>query len=506
MHNGSSLWTARERPEFPPLRGDRDVDVAIVGGGIAGLTTASMLQAEGRRVAVLEARAVGRQTTGGSSAKITAQHSLIYRHLVETFGSDTARMYAQANSAAVEWLAQRIREFDIECSFSRQSAYTYTADRSKIEELQEEAETAAGLGLPARFTDAIPLPIPAVGAVVFDDQAQFDPYAFALAEARRLSAGGVEVFEHTRVIDIDADGQGTGGGIRVKVEGGTVTARDVVLATNLPILDRGQYFAKAFPIAHLAIAAPYEGDMPGGMFISVDDPTHSLRWHGDNEGRTWLIALGPRFRTGSEDTERGFEDLEAFTRQYFPIGPVEYRWWNEDFESVDGIPYVGRLTADDEHLFVATGFSGWGITNSVVAAQILAAMIVGRPHEWAGTFDSTRTVPVRSLGELVRGNMPSAKAWIAGRLGPRTSLDLSALKPGEGRLFELDGKAVAVSRDADGAVHAVSAECTHMGCLLGWNRAMATWDCSCHGSSFDRDGRVLRGPAIPALEAIRLND
>ncbi len=501
MKDGTTLWTARERPEFPALDGDRQVDVAVVGGGIAGLTTASMLQAQGRRVALLEARAVGRQTTGGSSAKITAQHSLIYRRLTTTFGSDTARTYAHANASALEWLAQRIREFEIDCSFSRQPAYTYTADESRVEELQQEAEAAAGFGLPARFTTGVPLPVSAVGAVVFEEQAQFDPYAYALAEARRLAAGGVEIYEHTRVIDIGTDGPD----VRVKTQHGTVTARDAVLATNLPILDRGQYFAKALPIAHLAIAAPFDSDLPGGMFISVDDPTHSLRWHRDSDGQAWLIALGPRFRPGLEDTDEGFRSLEAFVQEHFPIGDVRYRWWNEDFESVDGIPYVGRLTSGDEHLYVATGFSGWGITNSIVAGQILATAIDGRQHEWAPTFDSTRTVPVRALDDLVRGNMPTAKAWLAGRFGSRAPLNLAVLQPGDGEVFEVDGKPVAVSRDAQGSLHAVSAECTHMGCLLGWNRAMATWDCSCHGSSFDCDGQVLRGPAIPNLESVRLD-
>lgn len=491
-----SLWTASHGPARVPLSGDATVDVAVVGGGIVGLTAASLLQREGRRVAVIEARSVGRQTTGGSSAKVTAQHSLIYTRLTHTFGSDTARVYAQANASALDWIASRVASRGIRCSFERHPAYVFTEDAGRIDDLKEESRIAASLGLPARFTGDVPLPVPAVGAVVFDDQAQFDPYAYVLSEAQHFVDAGGLLFEDTRVNDVDTSMSRP----RVVTERGTVSASDVVLATNLPILDHGRYYARAFPIAHLAIAARVGGEAPDGVFISVDQPTHSLRWHRDQRGDLWMLALGPRFRPGTEDTEQRFRELEAWARAYFPIASVEYRWWNEDFQSADGIPYVGRLSADIEHLYVATGFSGWGITNGVVAAQILADTIAGRPNEWAKTFDSTRSVRMDSAGELIRGNLPSVKAWVTDHLKHPHAVDLSTLGTDEGLVVEVGGKATGVSRDAEGALHAVSAECSHRGCILGWNGAMCTWDCSCHGSSFDRDGHVLRGPAVSNLE------
>ena len=497
-----SLWTARGGPAHAPLRGDTTVDVAIVGGGIVGMRAASILRAHGRRVAVIEARSMGRQTTGGSSAKITAQHSLIYSRLRSTFSDATARVYADANAAAVEWIGERVARLGIDCSYERHPAYVFTNDAGRVDELREEAETAVGLGLPARFVESVPLPVPAVGAVVFDGQAQFDPYAYLLAEALRFVDEGGLLYENTRVTDVDTSGALA----RVVTDRGVVSAHDVILATNLPILDQGHYYTKAFPIAHLAIATRLEGDAPDGMFITVDQPTHSLRWHRDALDRLWMLALGPRFRTGSEDTDEGFRDLEAWARTYFPIKSVEYRWWNEDFQSADGIPYVGRLTSDVDHLYVATGFSGWGISNGVVAAQILADTIEGRPNAWAKTFDSTRPLPLRAAGDLVKGNLPSAKAWVGDRIGSRQSLDLATIRAGEGLVVDVEGKATAVSRDAAGAIHAVSAECSHRGCILDWNGAMRTWDCGCHGSSFDPDGQVLRGPAVNNLEAMNVTD
>lgn len=316
-----SLWIARGAPPHAPLSGDTTVDVAVVGGGIVGLTAAALLRAGGRRVAVIESRSMGQQTTGGSSAKITSQHSLIYTGLAKTFDEATARIYAEANSWAVDWLTGRITKLGIECSYEERPAYVFTNDPGRVDELEKEARFAASLGLPARFATSVPLPVPAVGAVIFDGQAQFDPYAYAAAEAKRFTDDGGLFYEDTRVTEIDSSSSP----VRVVTERGVVTANDMILATNLPIDDSGQYFAKAFPIAHLVIAARVEGDPPDGMFIIIDQPTHSMRWHRDAQGKLWMLSLGPRFRTGAEDTDAGFRDLEAWTRQYFPIGPVEYR-------------------------------------------------------------------------------------------------------------------------------------------------------------------------------------
>ncbi len=498
----ASLWVASTAPpSYERLAGDLEVDVAIIGGGIVGVTAAQLLQRAGRRVAVLEALRVGAQATGGSTAKVTSQHALIYRSLVDTFGATTARRYGEANEWALRDILERIEAMGVHCSLERFPAYTFSIDEGRRDDLEQEAEVAARLGLPARYVTEVPLPFATAGAVVFDGQAQFDPVPYVHALANSARADGARIFEDARVTDLEERGERS----VLTTEHGTVTARDVIVATALPCFDDGSYYRHAQPGAHLVIAARVEGDRPDGMFISIDDPTRSLRWV-ERDGVTWMLLVGPRFAPGDHDTTEGFADLDRFAREHFDVRSIDYRWWNEDYYPVDLLPYVGRMNKDTAHTYVATGFGGWGITNGHIAAHILADAILGQPNEWAAVFDSTResketdSSPLASAGRMISAGVSTVR-YAAARLVPVSAGDVEALQPGEADVIDLDGERVAVARDREGALHAVSALCSHMGCELGWNESMETWDCPCHGSCFDIDGGVLRGPAVQPLES-----
>lgn len=495
-----SPWTDAAGPEYPALEGDHATDIAIVGAGITGISAAHLLRRAGYRVTVLEARRVGRQVTGLSSAKVTSQHNLVYARLSRSFGADAARTYAEVNEAALRHIAAVVHELHLECQFGTRSAYTYTQEPDRVAELREEVNIAAKLGLPARFATDVPLPYSVAGAVVFDDQAQFDPYAYVRGLTERMVTSGVEVFEDTRVTGIDESSSYC----TVVTDRGVVTASHVIVATNLPMIDDGQYFAHTYPIAHCAIAASIEGAGPDGMFISVDEPTRSLRTLEGADG-VRLLLVGPRFTPGQAvDTQAEFATLEAFARAHFPVRSLDYRWTNEDYQSVDGLPYVGRLSSGHERVFVATGYGGWGITTGVAAAAVLADDVAGVTTSATKLFESTRSTPRQSARELIGAGLGVAKTWLQDQFGGAPPLDLDALSPGEGHVVEVGGRKVAVSRDPLGTLHAVSAECSHLGCVLGWNNGMSTWDCPCHGSIFTADGVVVHGPAVKDLEQIPL--
>lgn len=495
-----SPWIDAAAPEYPQLEGDQATDIAIIGGGITGISAAHLLRRAGYRVTVLEARRVGRQVTGLSSAKVTSQHNLIYGRLTHSFGLDAARTYAEVNEAALRHIAAAVQELHLDCQFEARSAYTYTQDPGRVAELRAEVDTASRLGLPARFASDTPLPYGVAGAVVFDDQAQFDPYAYVRGLTERVVASGVEVFEGTRVTKIDESASY----VAVATDHGVVTASHVIVATNLPITDAGLYYAHTYPIAHCAIAVSIDGAGPDGMFISIDEPTRSLRaLHGADGTR--LLVVGPRFTPGQAvDTRAEFETLEAFARAHFPVRSLDYRWTNEDYQSVDGLPYVGRLSKDHERVLVATGFGGWGITTGVAAAAVLADHVAGVTTSASRLFDSTRVTPRQSAREFIGAGLGVARTWLQDRLSSTPQLDLDALNLGEGRVFEVGDQKVAVSRDSLGTLHAVSAECSHLGCVLGWNSGMSTWDCPCHGSIFTADGVVVHGPAVKDLEQVPL--
>ena len=497
-----SYWVATvadTAPDFPPLPGDLEVDVAIVGGGLVGLTAAELLRCAGKRVAVIEARKVGQQVTGRSTAKVTSQHGPIYHRLIKDFGEDGARTYGAANQAGIERIARFVEELGIDCEFERKAAYVYTRSDRHVGEIEAEVEAARRVGLPAGFVRECSLPFPIAGAVRFDDQAQFNPCKYLAALARAVAAGdGGRVFEGTRALSIEH-----GEPCRVTTNrGGTVTARDVIVATHMPINNVGLFYAKAYPYAHPMVAARIDpARAPDGMFISVETPTHSIRIaRSSPDGAAYLVTVGDSYKTGHTDEGiKAFEDLVRFVREEFGAPSIEYHWTNEDFNSMDGVPFIGRASSGSEHLFVATGFNAWGITSATVAGMILSDLIVGRANPWAGLFDATRTKPVAGGPSFVRENVSAGvhlvKGYVQGR--PRS---IAEVAPGDGAVLKLNGEQVAVHRDERGNVHAVSAVCTHLRCVVGWNPADRTWDCPCHGSRFDVDGGVIHGPATTDLE------
>lgn len=492
-----AYWVATA-PSLPfrPLKEELSVDVAIIGGGIVGITAAALLKQAGRTVAVLEARRVGTQVTGGSTAKITSQHRLIYTALSENFGKENARLYAQSNQEAIEKIAQFIDAYQIKCDFSRQAAYAYTQSKDKVAAIEREVEAASELGLPASLVRETSLPFPIEAAICFNQQAQFNPCKYLQPIAQAIAGDGGYVFEETMALDVK---EGTP--CEIATARGKVQAKDVIVATHMPILDRGGFFSKAYPQAHLALTARLEPTkVPEGMFISIDEPTHSIRTAQDERGPL-LIVIGPSFRPGHKsDTAQGYRNLEAFVRAHFPIQSIEYRWMNMDYHSMDGVPYIGKLLPTAKHIYVATGFNGWGITNGTVAAQILSDTILRQPNPWAEFYDATRLKLAVSAKNFITQNIHTAKDFIQDRLASYPARSPSDLAPGEGSLIEFQGEKIAAYKDPQGALHLLSPLCTHMGCHVVWNNMEKSWDCSCHGSRFHYDGKVIHGPAVKALE------
>ena len=490
-----SLWLATTREtQYPRLEGDVRVDVAVAGGGIVGILTALLLKEAGRTVALVEARRLCGGTTGHTTAKLTSQHGVKYDELVQSFGAEKARLYAEANEAAIDFVEQRARDEGIECDFRRLPAYVWADTGEERRRLEADAEAAGRLALRAEVVGDVPLPVSSTGALRFENQAQFHPLKFLLPLAERIPGGGSHVFEWTPAQRVDR--------AALLTAGGRVDAEHVVLATHLPFDDTGLLFARAFPYRGYVVAAPLEeGAMPEGVFLNAGSPTRSVRTATDGDGETLLVVAGDGHKVGTEsDTGRHYRALEDWARERFPLGPIRYAWSTQDYYSVDRIPYVGRLRPGSRTTWVGTGFGAWGMTNGVAAARVLADAILARDNRWRAVYDSSRVGPFvrrRFLQENVGAAMHFAKDRV--RLpGEET---VAALQPGEGTVIDSGGEKLAVSRGDDGALTAVSAVCTHLRCIVRWNAAERSWDCPCHGSRFAADGRVLQGPALSPLAA-----
>jgi glycine/D-amino acid oxidase-like deaminating enzyme/nitrite reductase/ring-hydroxylating ferredoxin subunit len=495
--NNPSYWIA-STPDtsFSELRGEQRVDVAIIGGGIFGITAGHLLKAEGRTVAIIEGDRIARGVTGYTTAKISSSQHLIYSQLTNKHGEDAARLYGESNEAAKEKIADLVEELSIDCDFERQDNFVYTESDSDLASVQEEVEVAARLGLPASFVTESPLPFPIKGAVRFTNQAQFHPRKYLLALADRIPGDGSFIFEGTTALDVEE-----GEPCRVETSHGAVLATDVIVATNLPFLDRGLFFTKVHPKRSYAVAGYVtEGvSAPTGMYLSVESPTRSYRIIRDGE-RDLLMVGGEGHKVGEvEDTEACYQRLEADARRRFGLEKIDYRWSTQDGVPVDSIPYIGRLTRSSEHLLTGTGFRKWGMTNGTLAAQLLTDRIVGRENAWAELYDSKRLDIAPSAKEFVKENLQAAYRWVADRVDT-PGVALEELPPGEGTVIRKGLSPVAVYKEEDGSCRGLSAVCTHLACIVHWNNAEKSWDCPCHGSRYDLDGSVIQGPATEPLE------
>ena len=491
-----SLWVKTCWPEDPPniLGGNLQADVVVIGGGITGLITAALLADGGTDVVVVEAGRLASGVTGYTTAKVTALHGMKYAQLEQNHSEDAARVYAEANSAGLSTIDDLILRHEIDCDWEPASAFTYTTKSSSVDEIAEEAAAAQRAGLTAVTTTETELPFEVAAAVRLDEQAQFHPRKFCLGLAAALQARGVRIFEDSRVLDVD-----DGSPCKVECASGTIEAGWVVLASHLPFLDRGLFFAKAFPERSYALAwkRQSDGDRPRGMYLSADEPTRSLRSAADGH----LIVGGESHKVGQEpDTPGRYAAIEAWAQQNFGPGEVTHKWSAQDPKSVDGLPYIGRQLPGSQVL-VATAFAKWGMTNSAASARILTDLISGRDNAWADTFDATRLGGAITSSSFYKENFDAVGRHLIGdRLKTLRPPSAEDLKPGDGGICEYKGEKVAAYRDESGEIHAVSPVCTHVGCLVSFNPAETTWDCPCHGSRYTVDGEVIEGPALKNLE------
>lgn len=467
LENNHSIWQKdREQiREFRTLDKQIEVDVCVIGGGITGLSTAYYLSKEGKKVAVLEKDKICSKTSGGTTGKITSQHHLFYKYLIDSQNKEFAKKYWKANENAIENIENIIKTEKIDCDFKRKSAFVFTKDLGKLQGIQEEVQAAKSLGIPAKFSNEIEVLGKVEGAIEFPKQAQFNPVKYVTGLAKCVLENGGEIYENTKVVEYQKDGEGFV--VTAETDGSSrkITAKYVVVATRYPIFNvPGFYFIKMYQELEYGIAVRTDRSL-NGMYVSSEVPTISFREYACGEER-YVLIVGNGHKTGEKTENNGFEVLENFVKTYFPKAPIVYRWNAEDAIGLDKIPYIGQYSEVRENMYVATGFKKWGMTTSNVAANLITDKIMGRKNPYEEIFDATRWEPIKNREEMKNMLKEVGESMIMPRL-----------KGEKGKKY-----------------------CAHLGCEVTWNEVTKTWDCPCHGSRYECDGSLIEGPSVHDLD------
>lgn len=499
----SPWWAMDETPQFSRLERDARADVCVVGAGVAGLTTAYLLAREGLHVVVLDDGVVGGGETGRTTAHLTNVMDERFYYLEGRFGERGSRLAAESHGAAIDLIERLSREEEIDCDFERLDGYLFVPPDCSKDELEREFDAARRAGLRGtEWAERAPIEDFDTGRCLrFPRQAQFSPLKYMAGLALAVKRDGGRIHTHTHADQI----RGGSPACVTTSRGHTVTCGAVVVATNAPVIDRLLVSTREGKYRTYVIGAHVpRGSVTKALYWDTEDPYHYVRIQKvEGASHDLLIVGGEDERTGDhDDGDERFAELYRWTRRRWPmIGKIEFQWSGQIVEPTDGLAYIGRMPLDQPNVLIATGDSGQGMTHGTVAGMLLTDLIQGRRNEWAWLYDPSRLRSTTTT-DFVNENLnvlAHYTDWLTGGEVDSTS----EIEPGEGCIMRCGLTKVAAYRDEDGVLHESQAVCTHAGCPVSWNSTEKSWDCPCHGSRFDRYGRVVNGPANKNLSDAR---
>lgn len=499
-----SVWSSTGSVRnAPALSENVEADVCVIGAGIAGMTTAYLLTKLGKKVVVLDRARLGGRQTPQTTAHVTAALDDRYYDLEKLHGLDGARLAAESHTAAIELIRRIVQDEGIDCDLDAVDAYLFAAPGDDPEIIGKEFAAAQRAGMNADLVDRAPFadPFNTGRAIRFKDQAQFHPlkYLAALREiAERLRC---RFYADTTVTKIEDDAVVT---IRT-AKGNTVTARAAVVATNSPINDLVTIHTKQAPYSTYVIGLEIaRGSVPRCLAYDTPDPYHYIRVYSPAESpHDVLIVGGEDDKTGETDAgDEHFASIESWARERFPsAGNRLYQWSGQIYEPVDSLAFIGR-NPHNENIYIATGDSGNGITHGTIAGMLLCDLILDRVNPWEQLYAPGRvSLQPIAVSEYAQENLDVVTSIAENLTGGEVSSE-DDIPAASGAIVRDGAKKIAVYRDEAGAVHRLSANCTHLGCIVHWNSTENEWDCPCHGSRFDALGGVVNGPAVRNLEEI----
>ncbi|WP_010530753.1 FAD-dependent oxidoreductase [Lentibacillus jeotgali] len=487
-------------PDFPKLQESIKTDTAIVGGGITGITAAYLLAKEGVNVTLIDAGDLLNGVTGHTTAKITAQHGIIYDEFIQHFGKEKASLYYQACMKAKEFIENTIQTHHIDCDYSQEDAYIFTNSDEYISTLESEKKAYDQLDIPGELTTDMPVDIPVKSVLKMKDQAQFHPLKYLNVLVDEAVKNGLKIYEHTTAVDIEYNKHPT----IITRDEHRINCNYVIQASHYPFYDgQGFYPTRMYPERSYIIAVKTPEKFPGGMYINAESPSRSIRSANMDGEDLWLI-VGENHKTGQgESTMKHYEALQDYAEEQFGISEFVYRWSAQDLTTMDKVPYIGSVTKNEENVYVATGYRKWGMTNGTIAAKIITDRILDNDNPYSELFTPSRFQADPSVRKFASMNADVAKHLISGKL-EYTQNNVKDLEPDHATVTRVKGKRTGVYKDQDKQLYAVDTTCKHLGCEVTWNSGERTWDCPCHGSRYSYTGEVIEGPAKEPLNKVEL--
>ena len=505
LEDTQSVWAATaDRPQLPRLSSDIETDVCVVGAGIAGLTTAYLLMKAGKRVAVLEDGYISSGQTEVTTAHLSDEIDDGFARMIKLHGEEATALAADSHAASIDLIESISKELKVDCDFVRLDGYLFLAPGDDVDYLEKEFEAAQKAGRKVRMVERAPIEDFHTGpAICYPRQARFHPLKYLSAVAEAIKDLGGKVFTNTHADRIEG-----GDNAHVQVGDYKVRAAAIVVATNSPINDMFVIHTKQFPYITYAIGVRVpKGSVADALYWDTLDAYHYVRLQPMNENSAGdeydlLIVGGEDHKTGqADDTMDRHARLEDWTRERFPMaGEVEFTWAGQVMETMDGLAFIGRNPGDKENVYVATGDSGMGMTHGTIAGRLLCDLILGWKNPWEKLYDPSRK-SLRALNELTKENLNVAAQYLDWVTPGEVSSE-DEIEFGSGAVMRRGLKKVAVYRDEAGKCHEMSAICPHLDCIVHWNGAERTWDCPCHGSRFDKHGKVTNGPANVDLRPV----
>ncbi|TFD93572.1 FAD-dependent oxidoreductase [Jeotgalibacillus sp. R-1-5s-1] len=499
----SSYWLEEENQAgtFPPVQEDLETEIVIAGGGLTGITTGYLLAQKGHKVIILEARELFSGTTGYTTAKVTAQHGLIYDELISHIGLEGARKFYEASNQALNFISTYCSSQSEKYDFSFQGASVFATNDDEQRQIELEQKAYEKLDIPFEIASGLSFDATAKTVLTMKQQAQFHPIKYLKALLEEFIQLGGKVFEHSPAVSVEEGSQMK----VVTATGRKITCQKLVVGSHFPFIDKkGAYFSRLQPQRSYLIAVEPQNEFEGGMYITAGNPVRSIRQAAGQDSFIMLIG-GEGHVTGREsNTLSNYLALEAYADEAFGIKQYLNRWSAQDLITLDKVPYIGPINQSSPNIFVATGYRKWGMTNGTAAALLLSDLIEEKDNPYIDLFTPSRFKADPSVKQAFAANMEVAGELIKGKLEPADKT-LDEMENDEGAIVKVNGQKTGVYKDPQGQFHAVDPTCTHMGCECNWNDGERTWDCPCHGSRFSYTGEVIEGPAFMSLESITID-